>query len=98
MLGIFLESRISTVPQVIVGRWGKNLAVRFPTEVARAAGFGNGERVEVFEQEGEIVIRKAAPSLSAEELFRGRTPDAWRDLYADAYDWGPDRGRENVEG
>lgn len=85
------------MPHMIVGRWGKTLAVRLPAEVARAAGIASGERVEVSNDDGAVTIRKSASPLTAEELFRGETQEAWRDLYAGAYDWGPDRGRELVE-
>lgn len=80
-----------------VGRWGKSLAVRIPGEIADAAGIAEGERVEVEAQEGGIVIRRAAPRFTLEELFRGKTPEEWRALYAEVYDWGPDVGREVVE-
>jgi antitoxin MazE len=83
--------------QAIVGRWGKSLAVRIPGEVANAAGIGGGERVEVEARDGDIVIRRAAPRFTLEELFRGKTARQWRALYAGAYDWGPDVGREAVE-
>jgi len=83
--------------QAVIGRWGKSLAVRIPSEVADAAGIGEGERVEVETHEADIVIRRAAPRFTLEELFRGKTPAEWRTLYADAYDWGPDVGREVVE-
>ena len=83
--------------QAIVGRWGKSLAVRIPGEVANAAGIGGGERVEVEARDGAIVIRRAAPQFSLQELFRGRSPEEWRAAYAGAYDWGPDVGREVVE-
>jgi len=83
--------------QAIVGRWGKTLAVRFPAEVARSAGLRNGDRVEVIDQDGEVLIRKAAPGPAMGDLFRGKTPEEWRNLYAGAYDWGPDRGREAIE-
>ena len=46
--------------QVIVGRWGKNLAVRVPLEVARAAGLTDGEHVEIEARDGDIVIRRAS--------------------------------------
>ena len=85
------------MPRMIVGRWGKMLAIRLPAEVARAARFRNGERVEVIDQDGDILIRKSAHGLAVDDLFRGKTPEAWRELYAGAYDWGPDRGREIVE-
>ena len=83
--------------QAVVGRWGKSLAVRIPSEVADAAGIAEGERVEIETHDAEIVIRRAAPRFTLEELFRGKTPEEWRAIYADAYDWGPDVGREIVE-
>jgi len=83
--------------QMVVGRWGKSLAVRIPVDVAEAAGIAEGERVEIETHDAEIVIRRAAPRFTLDELFRGKTPEEWRALYADAYDWGPDVGREIVE-
>ena len=82
---------------VTVGKWGKNLAVRFPGDVAREVGLREGERVEIVPQDGAIVIRRAAPHFTLEDLFRGRSPKAWRAAYANAYDWGDDVGREVVE-
>ena len=82
---------------ITVGRWGKNLAVRFPGDIARAAGLTEGERVEIETRGGEIVLRRAVPHFTLEELFRGRSPEEWRAEYAGAYDWGPDVGRERVE-
>jgi antitoxin MazE len=82
---------------ITVGRWGKNLAVRFPREIAQSAGLSEGEQVEIATEDGAIVIRRAAPHFTLEELFRGRSPEEWRAAYAGAYDWGPDLGREIVE-
>lgn len=82
---------------VTVGRWGKNLALRFPSEIASEVGLHEGERVEVETQGTTIVIRRAPPKFTAEALFAGRSPAEWQALYADAYDWGPDVGREIVE-
>ncbi len=83
--------------EAIVGRWGKSLAVRIPGEVANAAGIAGGERVEIEARRGEIVIRRAAPRFTLEELFRGKSPQEWRAAYAGAFDWGPDVGREAIE-
>jgi hypothetical protein len=30
-------------------------------------------------------------------MFAGKPPQTWRALYRDAYDWGPDEGRERIE-
>jgi antitoxin MazE len=84
--------------QAIVGRWGKSLAVRLPGEVANAAGICAGERVEIEAQDGAIVVRRAAPHFTLAELFRGKSPREWRHAYSGVYDWGPDKGREIVEG
>jgi antitoxin MazE len=43
----------------ILGKWGKNIAVRLPGEVVKAAGLRSGERVDVEARGGDIIIRKA---------------------------------------
>ena len=60
--------------QMIVGKWGKNLAVRLPGVVADEAGLKEGERVEVETRNGEIVIRRSVPVFTLDELFRGKSP------------------------
>ncbi len=44
--------------RVTVGKWGKNLAVRVPLEIARASGLSDGEQVEVEIHDGDILIRR----------------------------------------
>lgn len=53
----------------IVGRWGKNLAVRFPNEIASEVGLHDGERVEIEAGINHIVIRRAKPVYSLEQMF-----------------------------
>jgi antitoxin MazE len=83
--------------QAIVGKWGKNLAVRFPGEIVKASGLHDGERVEIEIQEGTIIIRRTVPQFTLKALFAGKSAEEWRALYAGAFDWGPDVGREIVE-
>ena len=85
------------MPQVTVGKWGRNLAIRFPSEIAKATGLTDGDRVEIEALDGNIVIRHAVPHFTVEELFKGKSPKQWRAAYAGAFDWGPDVGREIVE-
>jgi antitoxin MazE len=85
------------VSQVIVGKWGKNLAVRLPGEVVKATGLSDGERVEIETRDGHIVIRRAVPHFTLVELFHGQSPKQWRAAYAGAFDWGPEVGLEVVE-
>jgi antitoxin component of MazEF toxin-antitoxin module len=49
----------------VVGKWGKNLAIRVPMDVARAAGLMDGERVEIETQDGDIVVRRRAAQAQA---------------------------------
>jgi len=85
------------MPQVTVGRWGRSLAIRLPDEIARAAGISDGERIEVEVRDGGIMIRRAGPHFTLEELFRGKTAQQWRAIYGGAFDWGADVGGEAVE-
>jgi antitoxin MazE len=85
------------VPQVTIGKWGNNLALRLPGEVAATSGMSDGDLVDMFAVADEIVIRRAAPKFTLAQLFAGKTAEEWRALYAGAYDWGPDVGREIIE-
>ncbi len=80
-----------------IGRWGRSLAVRLPAELAASLNLREGERIEIDSGTDQIVIRRAKPSYTLEEMFSGKQADEWRALYADAFDWGPDIGRELVE-
>jgi antitoxin component of MazEF toxin-antitoxin module len=83
--------------QATIGRWGKNLAVRFSADLAKTIGFNDGDRVELLPQKEQGVIRKVAAQVTVDEMFGGKRPEEWRALYEGAYDWGADRGREIVE-
>ena len=85
------------MPRAVIGRWGKNLAIRFPADVAQAADLRDGERVEIAASKDEVVIRKLPAELTIDSMFAGKPPQTWRALYRDAYDWGPDEGRERVD-
>jgi antitoxin component of MazEF toxin-antitoxin module len=50
---------------VIVGRWGKNLAIRVPAEVAETTGLNDGERVEIEVQDGDILVRRQSARAEA---------------------------------
>ena len=84
--------------RAVIGRWGKNLAIRFPVDIAAAAGLRDGERVEIAASKDEVVIRKLPAELSIESMFAGQPAQSWRALYREEkVDWGPDQGRERLE-
>lgn len=79
--------------QVQLARWGNSLGLRIPRDIAAKFGLAEGGRVDI-EADGErIVIRVDRPRYDLGELLTGVTPDAMRE----AFDWGPDLGREDVE-
>ena len=66
------------MPRAVVRRWGKNLAIRLPAEVATAARLGEGERVEIVVSDDAVVIRKLPTESSVVALFAGCSPETWR--------------------
>ena len=79
--------------QVQVARWGNSLGLRIPKDVARRIGLREGTRVDVEAEGSRIIITPARPHYVLADLLKGITPEAMRE----AFDWGPDRGREIVE-
>jgi antitoxin MazE len=53
---------------VIVGKWGKNLAIRVPLEIASASGLAEGEDVEIEAVDGDILIRRSSARARSLEL------------------------------
>jgi antitoxin MazE len=85
------------VTQATIGRSGKNLALRFPAELVHQLHVREGDRVEIISQPDQVIVRRATPNYTIETLFAGKSPAEWRALYAGAYDWGPDIGREIID-
>ena len=61
--------------------------------MAAQAGLHAGIRVELAAEGDRIVITPARSRYVLTELLEGVTPEAMRE----AFDWGPDRGREIVD-
>jgi antitoxin MazE len=79
--------------QVNIARWGNSLGIRIPKDLADQAGLHPGSRVEITAENGRIVIAPARRRYVLADLLQDMTPEAMRE----AFDWGPDRGREIVE-
>ena len=79
--------------QVRVARWGNSLGLRIPKDIAQRVGLREGARVDVEVEGDRIVLSPARPRYVLAELLKGMTPQAMRE----AFDWGPDEGREIVD-
>ena len=79
--------------QVQVSRWGNSLGLRIPKDIAIRAGLREGTRVDIETEGNRIIIAPAQPRYILIDLLKGMTPEAMRE----AFDWGPDKGREIVE-
>lgn len=66
--------------KVVVGKWGKSLAVRVPVDVAVAAGLTDGEAVEIEAIDGTVVIRRDASKAEA----RRKAEAAMAEILAEA--------------
>ena len=51
--------------QVRVGKWGKNLAIRVPFKIAKAAGLNEGDYVEIKTRDRDIVIHSSTTQVQA---------------------------------
>lgn len=76
--------------QVQLTRWGNSLGMRIPKELALRFGLLEGARVEVLAEADRIVISLPRPKYRIENLVADMTHDNLRQ----AFDWGPDVGRE----
>jgi antitoxin MazE len=80
--------------QATIGRWGRGLAAPLPAKATRKLALGEGDVVEIEVEGDAIVIRKPSAERTLETMFAGKSAEEWRALYRDAYEWGPDLGRE----
>lgn len=52
--------------RVKVGKWGKNLAIRVPYDIAEAMGLSDGEQVEIHAKDGDLVVSRPAAHARAD--------------------------------
>jgi antitoxin MazE len=76
----YSRKRELIMAQAIVGRWGKNLAIRIPLGIAKATGLSDGERVEIDIQDGDLVVRRP----EARALARGDAEAAAAEIMAES--------------
>lgn len=76
-----------------IAKWGNSLAVRLPRTIADQIDVEDGTPVEIRIEGGILTLRPATPRYALSDLLIEMTPQAMQE----AFDWGPDRGREHVD-
>jgi antitoxin MazE len=78
--------------QISVSRWGNSLGIRIPKEIAQPLAITEGTRMEIRADGDQVVLTplRPRPHYTLREILNGVTPEAMHE----AFDWGPDRGRE----
>ena len=76
-----------------VSRWGNSLGIRIPKDIAGKVGLTEGASVEIEAVDDRIEILPIKRRYRIEDLVSDMTPEAMRE----AFDWGPDVGREVIE-
>jgi AbrB family looped-hinge helix DNA binding protein len=81
--------------EAIVSRWGKSLAISFPSEVADSIGLREGERVEIEVRNGDILVRRQ----SARALARKQAEEAAAEIIAERknYSLGGNKIRDLID-
>ena len=78
---------------VQISKWGNSLGVRLPRSLAAEVGMAEGQKVSVTAEGGKLIIAPAKRVYTIEELMVNVTPESMRE----AFDWGPDVGREIID-
>lgn len=79
--------------QGTVAKWGNCLAVRIPSPVAKQLGLRAGAPVDIKIVGDDLVIRRAKPRFTLDELVAAMTPENQHDVVFD----GGEIGAEVVE-
>jgi antitoxin MazE len=77
-----LKSRIS--------KWGNSLALRIPKALSSELELEDGAEVELYVQDGSIIIKPVSSIYALDDLVRGITPE---NRHTET-DWGAPKGSE----
>ena len=75
-----------------VQRWGNSLGIRIPKDIALSSNIGEGTRVVMAVENGEIVLRVALPRYDLNELLERATPEKRHE----EIDFGGPQGKEAI--
>lgn len=81
-----------------VDRWGNSLGVRLPKGVAERIGLREGDRVEMEIDGNAVLMRRAGPRYTLDQLLENLTPQSsHEDYFADSGLVGRERFWEGEE-
>ncbi len=73
-----------------IGKWGNSLALRLPRSLAADVRFHEGTRVDLYIDDGSLVVRVARPKYKLAELLSGEKRRKHKEV-----DWGNGEGEED---
>ena len=71
---------------------GHDLALHLPDQIVTQIELREGQRVEIASEDGRFVLILAPSRYVLADLLKGTTPETMRE----AFEWGPDKGRETA--
>ncbi len=77
---------------VRLSKWGNSLGLRLPKSLAQQLGVVAGQTVSVTAEGDRLIVRAAPARWTLEDMLVGMTPKAM----SEAFDWGDERGREEI--
>ncbi|MEL7624271.1 hypothetical protein SDC9_114498 [bioreactor metagenome] len=73
-----------------IQKWGNSQAIRLPKVILETAMFSENEPVQIIAEKDQIIIKKAAPQKTLEELLE----DYSGEYNFEEFDWGPPVGNK----
>ena len=73
-----------------ISRWGNSLGIRIPKQLADEVSLKEGDAIEIYRQENQLVIKPQRTEYSLEKLLEGMSEEH---LHGEV-DWGEAEGNE----
>ena len=73
-----------------VSRWGNSLGVRIPKQLADEVSLKEGDDIEIYREENQLIIKAQKPQYTLEQLLEGMSKEH---LHGEV-DWGEAVGKE----
>lgn len=73
-----------------ISRWGNSLGIRIPKQLADEVSLKEGDEIEIYRQENQLVIKPQKTQYTLEQLLEGMREEHLHE----EIDWGKAEGKE----